>query len=190
MRGALKTLVLGPIPAASGFRQYQFALYVKVCAASRHDGQSTMGWIQKEEKSSLDELEVVDRRWKDMGILFAQAVLVVATGTLKKELDHYQDTQARQGRPTLGRAALHIVYHKFHLSASKDVSADEPSPESTSSSPYCMDTLSEVATSVIGAVWYDHDQLCHRIEDELCYFNPFEGFTGRSKGGRTIDEIK
>ena len=53
-----------------------------------------------------------------------------------------------------------------------------------------MDRLSEVATSVIGAVWYDHDQLCHRIEDELFYFNPFEGFISRSKEGRTIDEIK
>ena len=30
-RGALKTLVLDPIPAASGFRRYQLALYVKVC---------------------------------------------------------------------------------------------------------------------------------------------------------------
>ena len=61
-RGVLKTLVLDPIPDASGFRRYQFAVYVKVCTASRHDGQSTMSWIQKVEKASLEELEVSDRR--------------------------------------------------------------------------------------------------------------------------------
>ena len=89
-RGALKTLVRDPIPTASGFRRYQLALYVKVCAASRHDGQSTMSWIQKVEKSSLEELEIVDPRWEDLDILLAQVVSAVAAGTWKEELDHYQ----------------------------------------------------------------------------------------------------
>ena len=123
-RGVLKTMVLDPIPTASGFRRYQLALYVKVCAASRHDGQSTMSWIQKVEKSSLEELEVVDRRWEDLDVLLAQAVSAVATGTLKRELDLFQDPQARQGRPMLGRAALHIVYQKFQLSAAVTRSID------------------------------------------------------------------
>ena len=78
-----------------------------------------MSWIQKAEKSFLDELEVVDRRWVDLDILLARAVLAVATGTVKKELDHYRDTQARRGRLMLGRAALHIVYQKFQLSFTK-----------------------------------------------------------------------
>ena len=50
--------------------------------------------------------------------------MAVATGTLKRELDLYQDTQARQGRPMLGRAALHIVYQKFQLSAAVTRSID------------------------------------------------------------------
>ena len=61
-RGVLKTLVLDSIPTEFGFRRYQLALYVKVCAASRHDGQSTMSWIQKVERASIEELEVSDRR--------------------------------------------------------------------------------------------------------------------------------
>ena len=62
-----------------------------------------MSWIQKVEKSSLEELEVADRRWEDLDILLAQAVSAVVIGTLKKGLDHYQDTQARQGRPMAQR---------------------------------------------------------------------------------------
>ena len=59
-RGVLKTWVLDAIPTASGFRRYQFALYVKVCAASRHRGRSTMSWLQKVERASLEELKVSD----------------------------------------------------------------------------------------------------------------------------------
>ena len=69
-------------------------------------------------------MEIVDRRGEDLDILLAQAVSAVVTGTLKKELDHYQDTHARQGRPMLGRAALHILYQKFQLSAAVTRSID------------------------------------------------------------------
>ena len=45
-RGQVKVLVFDPITNASGFRRYQLGILVKVCAASRHDGKSTMRWIQ------------------------------------------------------------------------------------------------------------------------------------------------
>ena len=69
-----------------------------------------MSWIQKVERASLEELEVSDRRWEDLDILLAQAVSAVAVGSLQKELNQHQDTQARQGQPMLGRAALYHVY--------------------------------------------------------------------------------
>ena len=59
-RGVLKILVLDPIPTASGFCRFELALYVRVCAASRHDGQSIMSWIQWVERASLEELKVSD----------------------------------------------------------------------------------------------------------------------------------
>ena len=62
-RGLVKALVLDPIPNASGFRRYPFGFHIKVCAACRHDGKSTMRWIQQVELAFLDELEVEDKRW-------------------------------------------------------------------------------------------------------------------------------
>ena len=48
----------------------------------------------------------------------------MATGALKREIDFYKETQARQARPMLGRAALRIVYQKFQLSAAVTRSID------------------------------------------------------------------
>ena len=84
-RGQVKVLVLDPIPNASGFRRYQLGIHVKVCAASRHDCRSTMRWIQQVESASLAELEVTDKRWTDLDVQLAQAVLAVVNGPLLKE---------------------------------------------------------------------------------------------------------
>ena len=54
----------------------------------------------------------------------AQAVSAVAVGSLQKEFNQYQNTQARQGKPMLGRAVLHHVYQKFQLSAAVTRSID------------------------------------------------------------------
>ena len=81
-RGQVKALVLDPIPNASGFRRYQLGIRVKVCVASRHDGKSTMRWIQQVETASLAELEVEDKRWDDLGVQLVQAVLAVVNGPL------------------------------------------------------------------------------------------------------------
>ena len=76
-RGLVKPLVLDPFPNASGFRRWQLVFYVKVCAASRHDSTAAMAWIQPVEKPNINiaDLEVSDKRWDDLDVALAEAVL-------------------------------------------------------------------------------------------------------------------
>ena len=70
-RGQVKALVLDPIPNASGFHRYQLGIHVKVCAASRNYGNSTMRWKQQVESATLAELEVQDKRCDDLDVQLA-----------------------------------------------------------------------------------------------------------------------
>ena len=57
-RNQVKTLVLDPIPNASGFHARKLGIYTKVCAASSHDGTQIMRWIHRAETATLPELEI------------------------------------------------------------------------------------------------------------------------------------
>ena len=125
-RPPMKTLVLGPIPNASGFRRWQFVFYIKICLASRHDSDSIMAWIQHVEKPGVNfvDLEVSDKRWGDLDVAFAEAMLKVVNNSLLKEILHYQDTQAKEGKLMHGRAALWYVYRQYALSAAATPALD------------------------------------------------------------------
>ena len=87
-RTLVKTLVLDPIPNASGFRRWQFVFYVKISFASRDDSDSSMAWIQCVEKPGVNfaDLEVSDKRWDDLDVALAEAILTVVSGSLVKDV--------------------------------------------------------------------------------------------------------
>ena len=68
--------------------------YVKICLASGHDSNSIMAWIQQVEKPSINvaDLEVSDKRWDDLDVAFAEAVLKAVSKSLLKEILYYQET--------------------------------------------------------------------------------------------------
>ena len=83
-----------------------------------------MRWIQLVENVILAELEVPDKRWDDLDVVLSQAVFAIVTGPLRKEILLYQATQAQQGRPVQGRAALWHVYQKCKLGAGAALAVD------------------------------------------------------------------
>ena len=82
------------MPSASGFRPWQLRFYVKICFASRHDSDSILAWIQYVEKPGVGiaDLEVSDKRWVDLDVALAEALLKVVSGLLLKDILYYQDT--------------------------------------------------------------------------------------------------
>ena len=48
-----------------------------------------------------------------------------------------------------------------------------------------MDTLADVARTFLVVIWQEHDDFCHRFEDEVFEFNVM----GMSKLGRTIEDM-
>ena len=71
-----------------------------------------MRWIQQVEIATLAEFEVHDKRWDDLDVQLAQAVLNLVNSPLLKELVYYLETQAKQSKLMQGRAALWHVYQK------------------------------------------------------------------------------
>ena len=126
-RTPLKTLVLDLFPPnASGFRRWQLVFYVKICFASRHDSDSIMAWIQYVQKKNVTiaGLEVSDKRWDDLDIDLAEAVLEIVSGSLLKDILCYHDTRAKECKLMPGRAALMYVYREYALSAAATHAVD------------------------------------------------------------------
>lgn len=85
-------------------------------AASKRSKICTLKWLQRTESaSSVTELESPGSRRYDLDTVLADAVMVVAKGTLKRDLTLYSEERTRVGRPLAGRAALWHVYARFKL---------------------------------------------------------------------------
>ena len=115
-RKQVKTLVLDPVPHASGFREWILALNTQVNAATRRPRVATMRWLNEVQvATSLSQVEGVSAKWEDLDAELADALLKVSSGPLKRELTLYQEEQQRRGLPLGGRAALWHVFQRFRL---------------------------------------------------------------------------
>lgn len=56
-RGSVKSIALGPIPNATGFRRWLHEMYIQVCAASKTSQRRTMPWLKEVETKGLSEIE-------------------------------------------------------------------------------------------------------------------------------------
>ena len=94
-------------------------MYTKVCAASKRNTRRTLRWLQVVEATAsiehLERLAAKEKRWDDLDIALAEAVLAVASGPLRRELLIYQEEQTRKGNPLSGRCALHLVFFRFTI---------------------------------------------------------------------------
>ena len=74
-----------------------------------------MAWIQHVEKPGVNfaDLEASDKRWDDLDVVLAEAILKVVNSSLLKEILYYQDTQAKEEKLMHGRAALWYVYRQY-----------------------------------------------------------------------------
>ena len=79
-----------------------------------------MAWIQQVETThvTLEDLEVSDKRWDDLDVVLASAIVKVVNKSLLRDIVIPQETQAQQGKLLQGRAALWYVYRQYGLSAS------------------------------------------------------------------------
>ena len=77
-----------------------------------------MVWIQQVEQLNIHvaDLEVSDKRWDDLDVALAEAILKVVSNSLLKEILYYQETQAKDCRLMHGRTALWYVYRQYALS--------------------------------------------------------------------------
>ena len=91
---------------ASGFKNYQLAVYTELTSASKLFACRTMRWIQQVETFTLEQLQRPKSRWDDLEAVLAQAVMQVAFGQSKKNMQTYQLERARRRKPLYGRAAL------------------------------------------------------------------------------------
>ena len=89
-----------------------------------------MAWIQFVEKPGvgLADLEVSDKRWDDLDVALAEAILKVVSGSLLKDVLYYQDTLAKDCKLMPGRAALLYVYRQYALSAVATLALDFQTP--------------------------------------------------------------
>ena len=55
--GRVKTILLDPVPNASGFKNYQLDVYTKVIAVSKRSAARMLRWIQQGETATLEQLE-------------------------------------------------------------------------------------------------------------------------------------
>ena len=65
----------------------------------------------------LLDFEVSDKRWDDLDVVVAAAIVKVANNSLLRDITIHQETQAQQGKLLQGRAALWYVYRQYGLSA-------------------------------------------------------------------------
>ena len=56
-----------------------------------------MAWVQYVEKSgvTIADLQVSGKRWDDLDIAVAEAVLKIVSGLLLKDILYYQDTHSK-----------------------------------------------------------------------------------------------
>ena len=88
-----------------------------------------MAWIQQVEKThvALADLEVSDKRWDDLDVVLAAAIVKVVNNTLLRGIMIHQETQAQQGKLLQGRAALWYVYRQYGFSAAATHAIDRQS---------------------------------------------------------------
>ncbi|CAK0849503.1 unnamed protein product, partial [Prorocentrum cordatum] len=128
-KGTVKKIEFDTIPAAAGFRLWLQEMYTKVCAASKRSTRRTLRWLQEVETTfsieHLERLAAKQKRWDDLDIALAEAVLSVASGPLRRELLMYQEEQTRKGgNPLLGRCALYHVFSRFTIERGQATSVD------------------------------------------------------------------
>ncbi|CAK0809613.1 unnamed protein product [Prorocentrum cordatum] len=127
-KGAAKSLTLGPLPSAVGFRERVQDAYAKVNAASKRSKRRTMRWMQRiETVNDISELEALaekEKRWGDPDSALAEAVLAIANSNLKRELLIYREERSRMGLPHSGRCALYMVYYRCTIERGQAMSVD------------------------------------------------------------------
>ena len=84
--GQVKTIVLDPVPSASGFTSYQLDVYTRILAASKRSSKRILLWIQQVEISKLSKLECPSGHCDDLERSFAEAVVNVVTGQVRKDI--------------------------------------------------------------------------------------------------------
>ena len=78
-----------------------------------------MAWIQQVEKPNVTvaDLEVPDKRWDDLDVVLAAAIVKVVNKSLLRGIMIHQETQAQECKLLQGRAAIWYVYRQYALSA-------------------------------------------------------------------------
>ena len=76
-----------------------------------------MAWILQVENNhmTLEDLAVSDKRWDDLDVVLAAAIVKVVNNLLLRDIMIHQETQAQQGKLLQGRAALWYVYRQYGL---------------------------------------------------------------------------
>ena len=99
-RRTVTSLVLDPLSNAMGFPRWRFNFNFKICEASRHDSTAIMAWILQVEKPHviLEDLDVSDKRWDDLDVVLAAAIVKVVNNLLLRDIMIHQETQAQQGK--------------------------------------------------------------------------------------------
>jgi hypothetical protein len=114
-RTAVKTMTMAPLPTPQGYKQWVADLVAVCCSSSNRFRRRTVRYIQSAEKADEAAMSVVPRRWEPFDTELSQAILRIATGSLRRELSSKQQTALDRGETLPGRLALCILHQRFRL---------------------------------------------------------------------------
>ena len=114
-RTAVKQMTFTALPSPSGFRQWMTDVVAICCASSNRDRRRTIRFLKTTEGESEHGMDVVPRKWEQFDTELSQAILRIATGSLRRELVRRQQDALQKGETLAGRLALWLLRHRYML---------------------------------------------------------------------------